>query len=154
MDDARAVEGRERAGDLTGDLDSLAPRERLAVLESLAEAPAEVLHRDVGGAVVGLPDREHLDEVRVAEVGEERRLLEEALSAVRIVGEEDLHRGSAAEHAILAEDDAAHAAATEHPNRSEAPIDSRRERLAVALLLGRAEDGPARGFSREGRMQH
>lgn len=61
-----AVQRFERAGHLRRQLDDLAPRQRPAPDQPLVEAlPGQVLERHVRRPIRGLPDREHLNHVRV-----------------------------------------------------------------------------------------
>ncbi len=84
VDDAAAVRGAERAGDLdrVGErlVDGQRARPADAVLERL---PLDVLEDDVGALVV-LARVDHADDVRVAELGDGARLAPEALELVRI----------------------------------------------------------------------
>src|SRR5205085_5397574 len=89
MDDPARVRLAEAARDLTPDDERVTHVEETVALQARGERLArEVLHRDeelLDGAAFDLPIVVERDDVRVLELREEARLLQEALQEVRLV---------------------------------------------------------------------
>ena len=80
VDDAGGVRGLERAADLHGDLRGAHRLEAPLVREHVGEVDAvEVLHDEVGAAVLGRAEVGDVDDVRVADARGRARLAAEAL---------------------------------------------------------------------------
>ena len=88
MDDAGGVRGAERVGDLRADVERAHHVEHRLATEHLREGPPlEILHHEEVIAVGGLAEVVDLDDVRVADLVDRARLLEEALHDLAVAGE-------------------------------------------------------------------
>ena len=118
VEDPPAVGEVDRLRDLQEDLDEAGDREvrhrlRVAAAERAEDvgerAPADVAHRAERRAALGDEDVERHD-VRVLELPEDPRLVEEARASDGIVSLHDLEGDVAAERGVAREEDGAHAA--------------------------------------------
>ena len=126
--DAAPVREPRRLEDLLDDVDRVLGIERAVLLHDLLEiAAAQVLHRDVVGAVP-LPAVEHLDDVGMREAGGRGRLALEARDELRVLGEpmmQQLQRDLAPELGVLGEPHVAHAARADPVDDLVAAVDHR-----------------------------
>ena len=117
MDDALLVRGGQAVGDLRGDVERLAVRQRAVAEQAAQVAAVDVLHHDVrrAGALIH-PHFMNGDDVRVIERGCRAGLAREAGQRLLIAGEADgqkLDGDLAAEGGIAGDIDLAHPARAE-----------------------------------------
>ena len=128
VDEPGGVGEAEGGGDLAGDLGRLLRREVAVGAQDVGErAPVDVLHGDEVGRGVLAPV-EHVDDVRVVEVGGRLGLAAEALDEVGVdgeLGEQHLDRHLAIEQAVVAEEHVGHPAAPDALQQLVAIVDDR-----------------------------
>src|SRR5207253_1610501 len=115
MDDAEAVRGIERAGDVGGDAQRVAQRQRPARERVGERLPLQVLHDEVVDAVL-MPDVVERADVRMVQPRDRPRLPLETLAQRRARGElrrQDFDGDVAAEARVAGAIDLAHAAGAE-----------------------------------------
>ncbi len=118
VDHSGAVGGRDAGQDLPQDVDGFAGRNRAAVDAASQRLAVQQLHQQHGPSVRRRGEAEDIDQVRVADLVHQPRLLNEALDGVgstRDVGVNHLGRGALADQRVNHGVDGAHAAGTEQP---------------------------------------
>ena len=127
MDDAGRVRGRQRPADLDGDLAGALGRQPPLVRQHVGQIdPVEVLHHEVGAAVLGRAEVGDVDDVRVADARGGARLAPEPLDQIllRRVGRvQDLDRDALADLDVLAGVDGPHAAFADLADHAVAVVD-------------------------------
>ena len=154
VDDAGGVRGGQRAADLDRDLAGPVRVEAALVRQHVGEIdPVEVLHDEVGAAVVGRAEVHHVDDVGMADARGGARLAPEPLDQLllrRVVRVQDLDRDDLADLDVLGGVHGPHAALADLAQHAVAVVDHAADEVDAQRFLLARERQPGHRRPRPG----